>query len=345
MDSVTCNNVGGDESAVSWSCVANLPEAYAFNFLGIICEDFNSKYSGYVLVDSCRVNFSLSRQPAGLQQLIEATSASLEKNVEADINTGEANKWEAANHGFDRDVLGQSWRDRDEKVDWIPELAGRIRGRGGDSNMKIGRYSHSEWRGGPRIEYGESHEGWIAVLILLLFVILFFFVVLYRRCRRVWQQSRECGGLAHRPAPASLEMTPLGALSPPFPTAEIALPSGWEMARDMHGRIYFVDHNTRSTTWIDPRVSFAACHPAAAPSAAIATALVVGMPLQDASMQRIKSEVQTGLVTRPGISAVIRNIFGRVSMVGSGGWAGAPIADDGSRVQSRYKYHYVPQAL
>ncbi|XP_062523774.1 uncharacterized protein LOC134198401 isoform X2 [Corticium candelabrum] len=32
-----------------------------------------------------------------------------------------------------------------------------------------------------------------------------------------------------------------------------ALPTGWEMARRYDGRIYFVDHNTRTTTWDDPR--------------------------------------------------------------------------------------------
>jgi hypothetical protein len=31
------------------------------------------------------------------------------------------------------------------------------------------------------------------------------------------------------------------------------LPSGWEMRTDASGRNYFVDHNTRSTTWQDPR--------------------------------------------------------------------------------------------
>lgn len=27
------------------------------------------------------------------------------------------------------------------------------------------------------------------------------------------------------------------------------LPSGWEMRRNEKGRIYFVDHNTKITTW------------------------------------------------------------------------------------------------
>ncbi|KAM6494360.1 hypothetical protein JOM56_010721 [Amanita muscaria] len=33
-----------------------------------------------------------------------------------------------------------------------------------------------------------------------------------------------------------------------------ALPSGWEMRLTSTGRVYFVDHNTRTTTWDDPRL-------------------------------------------------------------------------------------------
>jgi E3 ubiquitin-protein ligase NEDD4 len=32
-----------------------------------------------------------------------------------------------------------------------------------------------------------------------------------------------------------------------------SLPAGWEERRNPDGRLYYVDHNTRSTTWIDPR--------------------------------------------------------------------------------------------
>jgi len=31
------------------------------------------------------------------------------------------------------------------------------------------------------------------------------------------------------------------------------LPDGWEMGRARDGRVYFIDHNTRKTTWDDPR--------------------------------------------------------------------------------------------
>jgi E3 ubiquitin-protein ligase NEDD4 len=32
-----------------------------------------------------------------------------------------------------------------------------------------------------------------------------------------------------------------------------SLPAGWEERCNWDGRPYFVDHNTRSTTWVDPR--------------------------------------------------------------------------------------------
>lgn len=34
---------------------------------------------------------------------------------------------------------------------------------------------------------------------------------------------------------------------------EIPLPEGWDVAQDFDGKMYFIDHNTRKTTWIDPR--------------------------------------------------------------------------------------------
>ncbi|GLD96213.1 hypothetical protein PINS_up004891 [Pythium insidiosum] len=37
-----------------------------------------------------------------------------------------------------------------------------------------------------------------------------------------------------------------------LPTDE-PLPPGWQELKDASGRVYFVDHNTRTTTWIDPR--------------------------------------------------------------------------------------------
>lgn len=32
------------------------------------------------------------------------------------------------------------------------------------------------------------------------------------------------------------------------------LPAGWEMARNENGVLYFIDHNTQTTSWFDPRI-------------------------------------------------------------------------------------------
>ena len=34
---------------------------------------------------------------------------------------------------------------------------------------------------------------------------------------------------------------------------EIPLPPGWEFGRDYDNKLYFIDHNTQKTTWVDPR--------------------------------------------------------------------------------------------
>ncbi|KAE8746785.1 hypothetical protein FOCC_FOCC006533 [Frankliniella occidentalis] len=34
---------------------------------------------------------------------------------------------------------------------------------------------------------------------------------------------------------------------------EIPLPEGWDFARDYDGKVYFIDHHSKKTTWIDPR--------------------------------------------------------------------------------------------
>ncbi|XP_067848739.1 protein WWC3 [Heptranchias perlo] len=36
-------------------------------------------------------------------------------------------------------------------------------------------------------------------------------------------------------------------------SGELPLPNGWEEARDFDGRVFYIDHNTRQTSWIDPR--------------------------------------------------------------------------------------------
>nr|XP_033805075.1 protein WWC3 isoform X2 [Geotrypetes seraphini] len=55
---------------------------------------------------------------------------------------------------------------------------------------------------------------------------------------------------------------PLSSSSSPSPqqlkpgrweSSELPLPAGWEEARDYDGRLFYIDHNTRQTSWIDPR--------------------------------------------------------------------------------------------
>uniref|UniRef100_A0A2K6ETI4 WW and C2 domain containing 2 n=1 Tax=Propithecus coquereli TaxID=379532 RepID=A0A2K6ETI4_PROCO len=48
-------------------------------------------------------------------------------------------------------------------------------------------------------------------------------------------------------------------------SGQLPLPRGWEEARDYDGKVFYIDHNTRRTSWIDPRdrltkpLSFADC--------------------------------------------------------------------------------------
>ncbi|KAI1650174.1 HECT-domain-containing protein [Daldinia loculata] len=61
------------------------------------------------------------------------------------------------------------------------------------------------------------------------------------------QQPASSSGSTHSPGQSTLMHT--GATSPG--TGE--LPPGWEQRWTPEGRPYFVDHNTRTTTWVDPR--------------------------------------------------------------------------------------------
>lgn len=38
-----------------------------------------------------------------------------------------------------------------------------------------------------------------------------------------------------------------------MPRPELPLPQGWEQARDFDGKVYYIDHASRTTSWIDPR--------------------------------------------------------------------------------------------
>ena len=34
---------------------------------------------------------------------------------------------------------------------------------------------------------------------------------------------------------------------------DLLLPEGWDVDRDYDGRTFYIDHNTKQTTWVDPR--------------------------------------------------------------------------------------------
>ncbi|WFD21238.1 HECT-type E3 ubiquitin transferase [Malassezia caprae] len=52
---------------------------------------------------------------------------------------------------------------------------------------------------------------------------------------------------------SAAQSTPVGAASSATSSGTGPLPSGWEQRTTAEGRPYFVDHNTRTTTWVDPR--------------------------------------------------------------------------------------------
>lgn len=61
--------------------------------------------------------------------------------------------------------------------------------------------------------------------------------------------SPASGGRDSSPTPAAVQLMNSGQTT----TALGELPSGWEQRFTPEGRPYFVDHNTRTTTWVDPR--------------------------------------------------------------------------------------------
>ena len=34
---------------------------------------------------------------------------------------------------------------------------------------------------------------------------------------------------------------------------DIPLPDGWEVAHDFDGKVFYIDHTNKETSWIDPR--------------------------------------------------------------------------------------------
>ena len=61
-------------------------------------------------------------------------------------------------------------------------------------------------------------------------------------------------GLA-QPGPVQLGPSQGTALAShgPASSGSVPLPSGWDVGKDYDGKIYYIDHNNKKTTWVDPR--------------------------------------------------------------------------------------------
>ncbi|XP_075395811.1 protein WWC3 isoform X2 [Tenrec ecaudatus] len=78
-----------------------------------------------------------------------------------------------------------------------------------------------------------------------------------RRGQRPREVTREAPSREAPPAASPVAAPPAPPAPQPPPrgrdSAELPLPAGWEEARDYDGRVFYIDHNTRQTSWIDPR--------------------------------------------------------------------------------------------
>lgn len=64
--------------------------------------------------------------------------------------------------------------------------------------------------------------------------------------------ARPCPGVGPRRGAGALHGAARPALGT-MPRKELPLPAGWEEARDYDGKVYYIDHGSRTTSWIDPR--------------------------------------------------------------------------------------------
>lgn len=62
------------------------------------------------------------------------------------------------------------------------------------------------------------------------------------------------GGPPYRPRPNSgLNRSQTDLCMDPLDLKSCPLPEGWDMGIDFDGKPYFIDHQSKTTTWIDPR--------------------------------------------------------------------------------------------
>lgn len=64
-----------------------------------------------------------------------------------------------------------------------------------------------------------------------------------------WEDPRKTAAAANVAAVAAAVET-----SKSNPNSLGPLPDGWEQARTAEGEIYFINHQTRTTSWFDPRI-------------------------------------------------------------------------------------------
>lgn len=60
---------------------------------------------------------------------------------------------------------------------------------------------------------------------------------------------------AHSP-PVNSVFLSWNIIMPNIPPNNVDLPNGWDVAKDFDGKIYYIDHVNKKTTWIDPRDRF-----------------------------------------------------------------------------------------
>ncbi|KAG7301174.1 hypothetical protein JYU34_014022 [Plutella xylostella] len=81
-----------------------------------------------------------------------------------------------------------------------------------------------------------------------------------QRRRRTTDSSVDSEDEADARSTDSTRSSASSAPSQPLPNSE-GLPTGWSMQKAPNGRIFFIDHNAKTTTWIDPRTGCASSLP------------------------------------------------------------------------------------
>lgn len=62
--------------------------------------------------------------------------------------------------------------------------------------------------------------------------------------------------LANSSITSTITHRPNKVAMPNIPPTNVDLPNGWDVAKDFDGKIYYIDHVNKKTTWIDPRDRF-----------------------------------------------------------------------------------------